>query len=270
MSEFAKKAVELCTTAGSKILLAIVVFIVGRFVIKKIMNMLESGKTVNKVGQLEPTVKSFTLNFVKILLNVILVLSIISILGIPMASVVTVLATAGLAVGMSLQGALSNLAGGIMLLIFRPFNVGDYVATSGEEGIVKEIALFYTVLTTVDNKRVIIPNGALMNANVTNFSAEPYRRVDLAFACAKGEDVSKITGIMKDVMAKNPKVVNTPAAPFAALTGGTNESMEFTVRAWTETANYWDVFFALTEDITNALGAAGITAPAMRVITEQK
>ena len=270
MNEFVSKVVELCTTAGSKILLALVVFIVGRIVIKKIMKFLQTGKAVNKIGQLEPTVRSFSLNFVHILLNIILVLSIISILGIPMASVVTVFATAGLAVAMSLQGALSNLAGGIMLLIFRPFNVGDYVAASGEEGVVKEIALFYTILTTVDNKRIIIPNGALMNANVTNFSAEPYRRVDLGFACAKSEDVSKVTGIMKEVMAKNPKVLNTPAAPFAALTGGTNEAMEFTVRAWTETANYWDVYFALTEDITNALGAAGIHAPALRVITEQK
>ena len=264
MNEFLSKAVDLCTAAGGKLVLALLVFIIGRIVIGKLLQVMGKVKGLEK---LDPSVRSFALNFVKVLLNVLLILSIISILGVPMASVVTVLATAGVAVGMSLQGSLSNLAGGIMLMIFRPFNVGDYVSTAGAEGVVKEITLFYTIMTTIDNCRVIIPNGSLMNANVTNFSCEPQRRVDLVFSCAKGEDVKAVQQLMLDVMEKNPQILKDPA-PFASLSGGTNESMEFTVRAWCESDDYWDVYFALTQDITVAMGNAGIHAPAVRVISE--
>ena len=257
---------DLCVKAGGKIVLALLVFIIGRIIIGKILKVVGSAKGLSKM---DPTVRSFTMNFVKVALYLILVISIISVLGVPMASVITVLASAGVAVGLALQGALSNLAGGIMLLIFRPFNVGDYVSAAGEEGVVKTIALFYTVLTTVDNKTVTIPNGSLMNANVTNFTSAPSRRVDLTFSCAKSENIQKVQDIMLDVMNKNELVYKDPA-PFAKISGGTNESMEFTVRAWTDTANYWDTYFQLIQQIAEALGAAGVQAPAVRVITEEK
>jgi small conductance mechanosensitive channel len=242
------------------------VFIIGRIIIGKLVSLVKRGRALNKM---DPTVRSFLTNFVNVGLYVVLVISIISVLGVPMASVITVLASAGVAVGLALQGALSNLAGGIMLLIFRPFNVGDYVKAAGEEGVVKEIALLYTVLTTVDNKRVIVPNGSLMNANVTNFSAEPTRRVDLTFSCAKSENIQKVQDIMVGVMNANDKVMKTPA-PFAQISGGTNEAMEFTVRAWCATEQYWDVYFELIQQTAEALGAAGVQAPAVRVITETK
>ena len=265
MSEFFKSAVDLCTKAGSKIILALVVFIIGRIVIKKIVGFLEKREALKKV---DPTVGSFATNFIKILLHIILILSVIGILGVPMASVVTVLATAGLAVGMSLQGALSNLAGGIMLLIFRPFNVGDYVQAGGEEGTVRDIALFYTVIMTNDNRRIIVPNGTLMNSNVTNFTAEGKRRVDLVFSCGKGEDIEKVQKLMTGEMEKHEKVLKDPA-PFARFSGGTNESMEFTVRAWCSTADYWDVYFDLLQNTATEMGKAGISAPAVRVISEK-
>ena len=260
-----KKAVDICTTAGSKIILALLILIVGRIVIKKIVNLMGSNKALQK---LDPTIHSFATNFVKILLHIVMILSIVNILGVPMASVVTVFATAGLAVGMSLQGALSNLAGGIMLLIFRPFNVGDYVSAGGEEGTVRNIALFYTVLTTTDNRRITIPNGTLMNANVTNFSSEPLRRVDLVFGCGKGQDVAAIQDLLLKTISENAKVLSDPA-PFARLSGGSNEAMEFTVRAWTKSADYWDVYFDLTQAVTTAMGAAGIAAPAVRIISDK-
>ena len=266
MEEFLKNIVDIAVSAGSKILLAILIFVVGRIVIGKILKMLKNSKAVMKM---EPTVRSFILNFVRVGLYVVLIISIISVLGVPMASVVTVLASAGVAVGLALQGALSNLAGGILLLITRPFNVGDYVITSGEEGIVKDISLFYTVLISLDNKKITIPNGTLMNANVTNCSSEPTRRVDIVFSCAKGENVAKIRKIMLYAMAANKKVKKDPA-PFAQLSGGTNEAMEFTIRAWTDNADYWDVYFDLMQKITEELGKAGVKAPAVRVITEQK
>ncbi len=163
MENFMDKVVAICTQAGSKIVLAILIYIIGSIVIKKILSLLGKSKTVDK---LDPTVKSFALNFAKIALYAVLIISIISVLGVPMASMVAVLASCGVAVGLALQGALSNIAGGIMLLIFRPFNIGDYIAAAGEEGVVKSISLFYTVINTVDNKEITIPNGALMNANV--------------------------------------------------------------------------------------------------------
>ena len=265
MQEFLNKGIEILTTAGSKLILALLIFIIGRIIISKLLKMVGSGKGF---GKLDPTVRSFALNFTKTALYIVLVISIIGVLGVPMASVITVLASAGVAVGMALQGSLGNLAGGIMLLIFRPFNVGDYIITSGEEGVVKEISLMYTVLLTVDNKKVTIPNGSLMNANVSNCSSEPNRRVDLTFSCAKGEDIEKIRSLMLGVMEKNELVLADPA-PFARLSGGTNESMEFTTRAWTKSADYWEVYFGLIDGITKAMGEAGVKAPAVRVVTEE-
>ncbi len=265
MQEFSTKALEILTTAGSKIVLAVIVLIIGRIIIGRLLGMVSKSKAMMK---LDPSVRSFVNNFAKILLYVILIVSIISILGVPMASVITVLASAGVAVGLALQGALGNLAGGIMLLIFRPFNVGDYIEAVGEAGVVREMTLFYTIITTTDNRRITIPNGSLMNANIANYSAEATRRVDLTFSCGKANDIEQVQKIMIDTMMANSKVLHEPA-PFAQLSGGTNESMEFTVRAWTANANYWDVYFGLTEEIAKALGEAGIKAPAIRVIAEK-
>ena len=262
MESFVNKAIEIATDAGSKILLALLIFIIGRIIIGKILKIIDKSSFTQKM---EPTVKSFLHSFIKIGLYVILVISIINVLGVPMASVITVLASAGVAVGLALQGALTNLAGGILIMLLRPFKVGDYVASAGEEGVVKEITLFYTTLLTVDNRRIIIPNGTLMNANVTNFSAEETRRVDLVFSCGKGENVQKVQDLMIGVMKKNSLVLKNPA-PFAQLSGGTNEAMEFTVRAWSKTADYWDTYFQLTQQITEALGEAGVKAPAVRII----
>ena len=239
---------NLCTTVVGKVLLAIVVWFVGKFIVSKIMGLVGKIKVLEKV---EPNTRTFVLSALKWLLYVILVVSIVAILGVPMASVITVLGTAGAAIALSLQGSLSNLAGGIMLVIF-----------------VKEITLFYTVLNTVDNCRINVPNGALMNANIVDYSAEATRRVDLSFASAKSEDPKKIQSLMLDVMEQNEKVLKDPA-PFARISGGTNEAMQFTVRAWCKTEDYWDVYFDLTQAITEKLGENGVQAPAVRVISEK-
>ena len=256
---------NLCTTVVGKVLLAIVVWFVGKFIVSKIMGLVGKIKVLEKV---EPNTRTFVLSALKWLLYVILVVSIVAILGVPMASVITVLGTAGAAIALSLQGSLSNLAGGIMLVIFRPFKVGDFVEASGVTGTVKEITLFYTVLNTVDNCRINVPNGALMNANIIDYSAEETRRVDLTFASAKSEDPQKIQSLMLEVMDQNEKVLKDPA-PFARISGGTNEAMQFTARAWCKTADYWDVYFDLTQAITEKLGENGVQAPAVRVISEK-
>ena len=256
---------NLCTTVVGKVLLAIVVWFVGKFIVGKIMQLVGKIKVLDKI---EPNTRTFVLSALKWLLYIILVVSIVAILGVQMASVITVLGTAGAAIALSLQGSLSNLAGGIMLVIFRPFKVGDFVEASGVTGTVKEITLFYTVLNTVDNCRINVPNGALMNANIVDYSAEATRRVDLSFASAKSEDPKKIQSLMLEVMEQNEKVLKDPA-PFARLSGGTNEAMQFTARAWCKTEDYWDVYFDLTQAITEKLGENGVQAPAVRVISEK-
>lgn len=267
MDAFTGKLIDICTQAGSKIVLALLIFIVGKIIIGKLLKLLTKGKGYNKM---DATVQSFFMNFAKIVLYVVLVVSIISVLGVPMASVVTVLASCGVAVGLALQGALANIAGGIMLLIFRPFNVGDYVAAGGEEGVVKNISLFYTVLNTVDNKEITIPNGSLMNANVSNFSSEEKRRVDLSFNIGGGEDITKVQETILAVIAESPKALNDPA-PFVAPVGGIPGGLEYTVRVWCNSADYWDVHFDLMKRIPTALGEAGIggPAPATKVVMDK-
>ncbi len=266
MEKVLTELAALCTQFAGKIVGAIVAYILGKWLIGKILKVLEKAGFFAKG---DATLAKYLKSFVKGLLYVVLIVSIIGILGVPMASVVTVLASAGVAVGMSLQGSLSNLAGGIMLMFFKPFKVGDYVITAGTEGVVKDITLFYTILTTVDNKTVTIPNGALMNANVTNCSSEELRRVDLIFACAKGEEVKKVQDLMVEVMNEDANVLKDPA-PFARVSGGSNESMEFTVRAWCKSTDYWTVYFDLNQHIVEKLGEAGVKAPAARVLVEGK
>lgn len=259
MSTFA----EFCTSIVGKVLLALVVWFVGKFAIKKVLGLMDKIKGLDKI---EPNTRTFINSAVKWLLYVILIVSIVSILGVPMASVITVLGTAGAAVALSLQGSLANLAGGIMMVIFKPFKVGDFVEAAGVSGVVKEITLFYTVLNTPDNCRIHVPNGSLMNANIIDYSAEDTRRVDLTFACAKSESPAAIQKLILEAMRENEKVLADPA-PFARLSGGTNEAMQFTARAWCKSADYWDVYFDLTQAVTEKLGENGVQAPAVRVIS---
>ena len=182
MEKFMDKIRDMLGGTAGNIVGALLVLIVGFFVIKGVMKALRKLKSFEKLDQ---TTTRFILNFVKWLLYVLLIIAVIGMLGVPMAEVIAVLASAGVAVGLALQGALSNLAGGILLMILRPFKVGDFVEAGGAAGFVQSINLFYTVILTIDNKRVTVPNGNLMNANVTNYTAEDKRRVDLVFACAK-------------------------------------------------------------------------------------
>jgi small conductance mechanosensitive channel len=179
MENVIRTLTEFGTTSGLRIVLAIIAWFVGRMIIKAIIRAIKKTPGFKK---LEQTVALFVTNIIKAVLTVILVISIISILGVPMASVIAVLASAGVAVGMALQGALSNVAGGIMLMILRPFNVGDYVEAAGVEGVVSAINLFYTVITTAQNSKITVPNGTLMGANVVNQTANPTRRLDLTFS----------------------------------------------------------------------------------------
>ena len=260
-----EKLQEMLTGAAGSIVGAIVTLVVGMLAINLLMKALRKLKSFEKLDQ---TMTRFILNAVKWVLYVLLIIAVIGMLGVPMSEVIAVLASAGVAIGLALQGALGNLAGGILLMILRPFKVGDYVEAGGASGVVQSINLFYTVITTVDNKRITVPNGNLMNANVTNYTAEDTRRVDLVFSCAKSEKPAEIQQLILDAMASSKYALPDPA-PFAHISGGTNEAMEFTVRAWCKTESYWDLYFELNQLIVEAFAARGVQAPALRVLSEK-
>ena len=265
MGEFGKTVVDICTNAGSKIILAVIVWFVGKWLIGKLLQMFGKLKSVEK---LDSTLTAFLMSVVKGILYVVLVVSIISILGVPMASVITVIASAGVAVGLALQGALSNLAGGIMLMIFRPFRVGDMINAAGAEGIVQEITMFYTKMRTPDNIDITVPNGSLMNANITNYTAEPMRRMDIKFSVAKDTDIEQAKAVIVEAM-KNTAGILKDQEISACCVGGTNEAMEINARSYVVPGEYAGVAAQTTENITKALGAAGIKAPAVRIVSDK-
>lgn len=261
MDVFVDKLIDFCTSAGIRILLALVIFIVGKFVISKLMKIIDK---LQSKSPMDATAKNYIKSIIKAVLYIVLVVAIIGELGVPMASVITVLASAGVAVGMAMQGSLGNLAGGIMLMVFRPFNVGDYIIAGGEEGTVKSISIFYTVLNTVDNKTVSIPNGSLMNSNISNCSGEKLRRVDLKFNIAGSEPIKKVQATIMKVIVATDKAMADPAPdvqPVAGIPGG----LEYTVRVWCKTEDYWDVYFELMREIPTALGNAEISGPSTPV-----
>lgn len=265
MGEFGKTVVDICTNAGSKIILAVIVWFVGKWLIGKLLQMFGKLKAVEK---LDSTLTAFLMSVAKGILYVVLVVSIISILGVPMASVITMIASAGVAVGLALQGALSNLAGGIMLMIFRPFRVGDMINAAGAEGIVQEITMFYTKMRTPDNIDITVPNGSLMNANITNYTAEPMRRMDIKFSVAKDTDIEQAKAVIVEAM-KNTAGILKDQEISACCVGGTNEAMEINARSYVVPGEYAGTAALTTENITKALGAAGIKAPAVRIVSDK-
>ena len=257
MGKLLEKLTDGAIDIGLKLVLAVVIYLIGSFIIKKIISGMGRMKSMKSV---DPTAAGYISNFVKAALYVILGVSIIALLGVPMSSVIAAIASAGLAIGMAMQGALGNIAGGIMLLIFRPFSVGDYIVAGGEEGTVRNISLVYTVLTTLDNRRISIPNGSLMNSNICNATVEELRRVDLNFDVAGSEDSDRVEKILADVIDKTEWALDAPA-PQVLITAGVPGGLTYTVRVWVKTANYWDEFGVLMKEIPAALNAEGIARP---------
>ena len=257
MDQFLNWMVGVLQDVGLKLIASAIVFIVGRFLIKLLIKALRNGK----IGQkMEPTASHFLLNFISIALYVILAVTIIGIMGVPMASVVAAIASAGVAIGLALQGSLSNLAGGIMILIFRPFRIGDFVDAGGYSGTVKEIGIFYTVMTTPDNREVTIPNGTITGSSVVNYSVNDTRRVDLTVSVAYGSDINRVQHVLLEEAAKQTLALTDPA-PFVRLTKQNDSSLDFTVRVWTKKEDYWTVHFDLLEAIQKRLETEKIEIP---------
>ena len=242
---------------GLKIIAAIVVFILGRWIIKLVKKWMANG-VMSRRG--DATLHSFLSNLVSVFLYFILIIFIISILGINTSSLVALLASAGLAVGMALSGTLQNFEGGVMIILFRPFKVGDFISAQGFEGKVSEIQIFNTHLLTVDNKEVILPNGSLSTGVMTNFSKQGTRRVDWVFSMAYGDDYDRAKAVLKELCAADPKIKETPE-PFIELLKLNDSSVDLTVRAWVDSADYWPVFFAMNERVYKAFAQEGLHIP---------
>ncbi len=263
------KLIEFGTTFGAKLLGTLAVLIVGRILVKWVIKLVRKSKPMQKA---DPTVARFFVNVLSVVLNIILVISIIGILGVPMASVITVLATAGVAIGAALQGSLSNLAGGIMILIFHPFRLDEFIEVGSYSGTVKDIGIFYTVLHTGDNRSVTIPNGTIMSSEIVNYSVNATRRVDLTFSAAYGTDVALVRQVLLEEAEKHELALKDPA-PFCRLSQQNDSSLDFVLRVWTKKEDYWTVNFDLLEAINNRFAAEGIEVPYNTIdvnITSQK
>jgi len=240
-----------------KIITALLIFIIGRLIVKAIVRVLENVMTRAK---LDAMLVSFTGNIVYALLFVIVILAALEQLGIKTTSALAILGAAGLAVGLSLQSSLSNFAAGVMLIMFRPFKVGDFIEAGGTMGIVESIAIFSTVMRTPDNREVIIPNGQIYGGTIINYSARPTRRVDMVFSIGYGDDIRKAKDIIEEVIKTDEHILDDPAPTIMVLELGAS-SVDIAVRPWVNSADYWNVRAFLLEEIKTRFDASGISIP---------
>lgn len=257
MQTLIEKGIDLGIEAGKSIIIAVVTYFVGKTLISLVNRML-SGMMERR--NVDPAIQSFAKSLANILLMILLAISVVSALGVNTTSFAALLASGGVAVGMALSGNLQNLAGGIVILLFRPFRVGDYIEAQGTGGTVGEIQIFHTILTTPDNKKIYLPNGALSSGNITNYSKEPLRRVDFTVAVEYGEDIDKVRKALKEILDRDERVLQEPT-PVIVLGALADSSVNITVRVWVKSENYWNVFFETNETIYNEFNRQGINFP---------
>lgn len=242
---------------GIKLVVAILVLILGRWIIKLIQKAFQK---VMLRRSAEPSLNSFLSSVISVLLHFVLIVSIISILGINTSSLVALLASAGLAIGMALSGTLQNFAGGVMIMLFRPFKVGDFISSQGYEGKVSAIQIFNTVILTPDNKTVILPNGALSTGVVTNFNKETERRVDWVFSISYGDDYDHAKAVLQRLCYANPRILKEPK-PIIELLKMSDNSIDITVRVRVKPEDYWDVYFRMNELVYKTFPSEGLHFP---------
>lgn len=240
-----------------QLLLAIVIWIVGSYLIKTFKKIII--KSMEKKG-VDPSLKSFLGSLITAVLYVMLVIITISTIGVQTSSLVAVLGAAGLAIGLALQGSLSNFAGGVLIIIFRPFNVGDFIEMGSMSGTVKEIQIFQTFLDTPDNKRVVIPNGQLSNNSLINYTRTPTRRIDMKFSVGYNSDIKLVRDLIEEIINNNEFVLKDHEI-LVRLETLSDSSMIFVVKVWALNENYWDVYYDITENIKNNFDKNGIEIP---------
>lgn len=251
--------------AGSNIIGALLIFIIGRFIISLIKKAV--AKIMDK-RKIDAGIQSFVKSLVNILLTILLIIAVVSKLGVETTSFAALLASAGVAVGMALSGNLQNFAGGLIVLLFKPYRVGDYIESQGQSGTVREIQIFHTILVTVDNKVIYIPNGALSSGTVTNYSRESTRRVDFTIGVEYGTDYQKVQQTVQQIIAAEKRILQTPQ-PFIALSALDASSVNFTVRVWVNAEDYWNVKFDVNRAIYDEFNKAGISFPFPQLTVHQ-
>lgn len=246
----------MCINYGPQVVLAIVTLVVGLWIINKFTRTLNT----NLTSKVDATLGQFVASILSIILKMVLLISVASMIGIETTSFIAVLGAAGLAVGLALQGSLANFAGGVVILLFKPFKVGDVIEAQGYIGSVSSIQIFNTILKTGDNRVVIIPNGALSSSSMVNINQETTRRVDLSFGIGYGDNIDQAKTVLKSIAQNDDRVLKDPA-PMIVVSELADSSVNFTVRLWVNTADYWGVFFAMQETVKKEFDAQGISIP---------
>lgn len=257
ISSISERIYDIIMTFGPKLVGAIITLLIGLWIIKILQKAVV--KAFDK-REMEPSLKGFLKSMIGMLLKILLIVSVVGMLGVEMTSFIAILGAAGLAVGMALSGTLQNFAGGVMILLFKPFKVGDFISAQGHMGSVNEIQIFNTILKTPDNKTIIIPNGGLSTSSMTNFSTEPRRRVDFVFGIGYGDDVDKAKKVLLDLINQDSRILKDPE-PFVAVTELGDSSVNIVVRVWAEAANYWGIYFSLNENVYKTFDKEGLNIP---------
>jgi small conductance mechanosensitive channel len=257
VSSLASKIYELVTIYGIKVIAAFVIFVVGRWVVKGITNFI---KRIMDKRDVDKTLTSFVGNLSYVALLIFVIIAALNQLGIQTASFIAVIGAAGLAIGLALQGSLSNFAAGVLMIIFKPFKVNDYIEGGGVAGIVEEIQIFTTMLKSPDNKSIIVPNSRIMGDVITNFTTKGTRRVDLVFGISYGDDIDKARQVIREIIDQDQRVLKDPA-PMVVVSELADNSVNLTARAWTSVSDYWGFFFDTTEMVKKRFDAEGITIP---------
>ena len=266
MENYIEKFKEILVDYTPKVLTALAILIIGLIVIKLIVR---ASKKIMSKRSVDLTLQKFLGDLISWTLKILLFVTVIAKLGVATTSFAAIIGAAGLAVGLALQGSLANFAGGTLIMIFKPFKIGDLIEAQGEVGVVKEIEIFTTKLTGLSNKEIIIPNGALSNGNIVNYTTEGTRRVDLTFGVGYDSDIKQTKNVLMDVLTSHPKVLKDPS-PSVNVSELADSSINFAVRPWCNTTDYWDVYFDVTENVKEALDKANIDIPYPHVVEIKK
>ena len=258
LSRVLDSLVEQGAALGWTLIKALLVFIVGRFLISMINKLVQR---VLLKRNIDPSIKTFVGSLIHIILMILLIVSVVGALGVQTASFAALLASAGVAIGMALSGNLSNFAGGLIILIFKPYKVGDFIEAQNLSGTVREIQIFHTVLTTTDNKVIYIPNGSLSSSAVINYSYQQVRRIDWTFGVEYGTDYAKVKGVLEEIIAKDERILQEPAAPFIAMSQLADSSVNYVVRVWVNSPDYWNVYYDITRIVYERFNAESIGFP---------
>lgn len=257
MENYFDKITDLLILYGPKIIGALLVLIVGLIIIKTLMKIIKKGF---EKRNMEPSLNKFLISLISITLKLLIWISVLGMIGIKMTSFIAILGAAGLALGLALSGTLQNFAGGVMILLFKPFKTGDFIEVLSYMGTVKEIQIFNTILLSLDNKTIIIPNAQVSNSSLTNFSKEPIRRVDWSFGIGYGDDIAKTKKILLSLIKADNRILKDPE-PFIAVGELADSSVNIVCRGWVKGENYWGVFFDMNENVYNAFNKEGINIP---------